>query len=100
MSVPTFSWVRALEEGVLTDMQLETLQAAVDNGDADTLSKLHTCWIMKRRTPPGKSRGRWRTTFRRTKEMEGSLHPSSFSTLSTKTEFAHVAHLSCPAHRR
>jgi hypothetical protein len=37
MSVPTFSWVRALEEGVLTDMQLETLQAAVDNGDADTL---------------------------------------------------------------
>ena len=39
MSVPTFSWVRALEEGVLTDMQLETLQAAVDNGDADTLSR-------------------------------------------------------------
>jgi hypothetical protein len=37
MSVPTFSWVRALEEGVLTDMQSETLQAAVDNGDADTL---------------------------------------------------------------
>jgi hypothetical protein len=37
MSVPTFSWVRALEEGILTDMQLETLQAVVDNGDADTL---------------------------------------------------------------
>jgi len=37
MSVLTFSWVHALEEGVLTDMQLETLQAAVDNGDADTL---------------------------------------------------------------
>ena len=36
MSVPTFSWVRALEEGVLTDMQLETLQATIDNGDADT----------------------------------------------------------------
>ena len=36
MSVLTFSWVHALEEGVLTDMQLETLQAAVDNGDADT----------------------------------------------------------------
>jgi hypothetical protein len=37
MSVPTFSWVRALEEGILTDMQLETLQATVDNGAADTL---------------------------------------------------------------
>jgi len=37
MSVPTFSWVHALEEGILTDMQVETLQAAVDNGDADSL---------------------------------------------------------------
>jgi hypothetical protein len=37
MSKPAFSWVSALEEGILTDMQLETLQAAVDNGDADSL---------------------------------------------------------------
>jgi len=37
MSKPAFSWVSALEEGILTDMQLETLQAAVDNRDADTL---------------------------------------------------------------
>lgn len=36
MSVPTFSWVRALEEGTLTEMQMETLQATIDNGDADT----------------------------------------------------------------
>ncbi len=36
MSQPTFSWVRALEEGTLTEMQMETLQAAIDNGDADT----------------------------------------------------------------
>ena len=33
----TFSWVRALEEGSLTELQLETLQAAVDNGEADSL---------------------------------------------------------------
>ena len=37
MSEPTFSWVRALEEGALTEMQMETLQAAIDSGDADTL---------------------------------------------------------------
>ncbi len=36
MSQPTVSWVRALEEGTLTEMQMETLQAAIDNGDADT----------------------------------------------------------------
>jgi hypothetical protein len=35
-SVLTFSWVRAFEEGALTEMQLETLQAMIDNGDADT----------------------------------------------------------------
>ncbi len=38
MSKPTFSWVRALAEGALTELQLETLQAAVDTGDADTLT--------------------------------------------------------------
>lgn len=37
VSEQRFSWVRALEEGTLTEMQLETLQAAVDNGDGDTL---------------------------------------------------------------
>ena len=37
MSVDTFSWVKALETGALTELQLETLQAAVDNGEADSL---------------------------------------------------------------
>ncbi len=37
MSKPTFSWVRALEEGTLTEMQRETLQAAVDSDQADSL---------------------------------------------------------------
>jgi hypothetical protein len=32
-----FTWVRALEEGSLTEIQLETLQATVDAGDADSL---------------------------------------------------------------
>ncbi len=37
MSVETFSWVKALEMGTLTELQLETLQAVVDNGEADSL---------------------------------------------------------------
>lgn len=37
MSVETFSWVKALETGTLTELQLETLQAVVDNGEADSL---------------------------------------------------------------
>jgi hypothetical protein len=37
MSQPTFSWVRALEEGTLTEMQIETLQATVDSDQADSL---------------------------------------------------------------
>lgn len=37
MSVDTFSWVKALATGTLTELQLETLQAAVDNGQADSL---------------------------------------------------------------
>lgn len=37
MSMPTFSWVRAFEEGSLTELQLETLQATVDSGQAETL---------------------------------------------------------------
>ena len=37
MSEQTFSWVRAYEEGTLTEVQMETLQAVVDNGDAETL---------------------------------------------------------------
>lgn len=35
----SFSWVKALEEGALTEMQLETLQAAVDSGHADSLAE-------------------------------------------------------------
>jgi len=37
MSEPAFSWVSALEKGTLTDMQMETLQAVIDNDDAGTL---------------------------------------------------------------
>ncbi len=37
MSLDTFSWVKALETGTLTELQLETLQAVVDNGEADSL---------------------------------------------------------------
>lgn len=37
MTDDVFSWVTALEQGTLTEMQLETLQAAVDSGQADSL---------------------------------------------------------------
>ena len=37
MSEHAFSWVRAWEEGTLTEMQMETLQAAVDSEQADSL---------------------------------------------------------------
>lgn len=37
MSESTFSWVQAFEAGELTEIQLETLQAAVDSGQADSL---------------------------------------------------------------
>lgn len=37
MSKQPFSWVRAFEEGALTEIQVETLQAAVDSEQADSL---------------------------------------------------------------
>jgi hypothetical protein len=37
MSENTFSWVRALREGTLTQTQLESLQALVDNDEAESL---------------------------------------------------------------
>ncbi|OQA45457.1 MAG: hypothetical protein BWY52_01313 [Chloroflexi bacterium ADurb.Bin325] len=37
MNEPAFSWVRALEQGTLTLMQMESLQAMVDSGEADSL---------------------------------------------------------------
>jgi hypothetical protein len=37
MSEQAFTWVRAFEEGTLTETQLETLQASVDSGDAESL---------------------------------------------------------------
>jgi hypothetical protein len=37
MSESTFSWVRAFKEGGLTEMQMESLQAVVDNGEAESL---------------------------------------------------------------
>jgi len=32
-----FSWVQALDEGRLTELQLETLQAVIDSGQAESL---------------------------------------------------------------
>ena len=37
MSEQAFTWVRAFEEGTLTETQLEALQAAVDGGEAESL---------------------------------------------------------------
>jgi hypothetical protein len=37
MKEPTFSWVQAYEQGTLTTMQMESLQAMVDNDEADSL---------------------------------------------------------------
>jgi hypothetical protein len=37
MKEPTFSWIQAYEQGTLTTMQMESLQAMVDNGEADSL---------------------------------------------------------------
>jgi hypothetical protein len=34
---PMFSWVRGLEQGTLTTMQLESLEAMIDNGEAESL---------------------------------------------------------------
>jgi hypothetical protein len=38
MTEQAWSWEKALSEGVLTEMQQETLQALVDNGDAEDLA--------------------------------------------------------------
>lgn len=37
VSTEAFSWVKALEDGGFTEMQIETLQATVDSGQADSL---------------------------------------------------------------
>jgi hypothetical protein len=37
MKEPTFSWVQAYEQGTLTTMQMESLEAMVDNGEAESL---------------------------------------------------------------
>ena len=38
MAEQAWSWERALTEGALTEMQQETLQALVDNGEAEDLA--------------------------------------------------------------
>ena len=38
MSKTGFSWFSALEDGALTELQIETLQAAVDSGQAESLA--------------------------------------------------------------
>ena len=37
MTEQAWSWTKALEEGALTQVQLETLQAMVDSGEAASL---------------------------------------------------------------
>lgn len=37
MTEQAWSWTKALEEGALTQVQLETLQAMVDSGEAGSL---------------------------------------------------------------
>jgi hypothetical protein len=37
MKEAPFSWVHALDEGSLSELQLEALQAAVDSGQAESL---------------------------------------------------------------
>ena len=39
MAETPFSWVRALREGTLTQTQMESLEALVDNGEADSLEE-------------------------------------------------------------
>ena len=38
MAEQAWSWEKALAEGALTEMQQETLQALVDNGEAEDLA--------------------------------------------------------------
>jgi hypothetical protein len=38
MTEQAWSWEKALTEGALTEMQQETLQALVDNGEAEDLA--------------------------------------------------------------
>ena len=38
MTEQAWSWEKALNEGALTEMQQETLQALVDNGEAEDLA--------------------------------------------------------------
>jgi hypothetical protein len=47
-----WSWVRALESSRLTDTQLESLQAMVDEGEVDTLAEAARLldWDLKDRT--------------------------------------------------
>ncbi len=37
MTEQTWSWLKALDEGTLSETQRETLQALVDNGEAEDL---------------------------------------------------------------
>jgi hypothetical protein len=39
MTEQAWSWVKAMEEGTLTETQRETLQALVDNGEAEDLAE-------------------------------------------------------------
>jgi hypothetical protein len=49
-----WSWVRALESGTLTDLQRESLQAMVDEGETESLAeaaRLLDYELMKRADP-------------------------------------------------
>jgi predicted transcriptional regulator len=49
----TFSWVRAFREGTLTPMQLEALEALVDNGEADSMAEAARLLDIQATTSPG-----------------------------------------------
>ncbi len=52
-AVGSFSWVRALREGTLTQTQLEALQALVDNDEADSLEEAARLLDMQVQHNPG-----------------------------------------------
>jgi len=49
----SFSWVRALREGTLTQMQREALEALVDNGEADSMDEAARLLDLQATQTPG-----------------------------------------------
>ena len=60
MSESTFSWVRALREGTLTQTQMEALEALVDNDEAESLEEAARLLDIQVTHNPGGEPGRAR----------------------------------------